>query len=140
MKQSDFIKSSNIPAELIRAVVRQSRGWKAFQEIAADVTNHGADAGFSRWIYYTETNAFTKRNKKAILAYAAEQAKEFGQGLLEMIAGFNVFKRDPVSFDEVAAAVYRGKGYTYMAEQILNVLAWYALEEVARAYCDLLDA
>jgi len=55
-----------------------------------------------------------------------------------VIAGFNVFKRDPVSVDEVARAIYQGRGE--MAEQILNVLAWYALEEVARAYCDLLDA
>ena len=137
MKQSDFIKQSHIPAELIRAVVRQSRGWGQFQEIAADVTNHGASGGFGGWIYYTETNAFTKRNKKAILAYAAEQAKEFGQGLLETIAGFNVFKRDPVSVDEVARAIYQGRGD--MAEQILNVLAWYALEEVARAYVDAIE-
>jgi len=138
MKQSDFIKSSNIPAELIRAVVRQSRGWGRFQEIAADVTNHGASGGYGGWIYYTETNAFTRRHKKAILTYAAEQAKEFGQGLLEMIAGFNVFKRDPVSVDEVARAIYQGKGD--MVEQILNVLAWYALEEVARAYIDSTEA
>jgi len=134
MKQADFIKESNIPAGLIRAVARQSGGWAQFQEIAADVANHGASGGFGGWIYHTETNAFTRRHKKAILAYAAEQAKEFGQGLLEMIAGFNVFKNDSVTVDEVAQAIYQGRGD--MVVQILNVLAWYALEEVARAYVD----
>ncbi len=132
-----LIDSSNIPASLIRAVVKQSGGWESFQESAPDVANHGASGGFHGWIYYTETLAFTRRTKKAILAYAEEQAKEFGQGMLEMICGFGVFRRDPITVGEVAQAIYQGKGDA--ATQVLNVLAWYALEEVARAYCDLME-
>jgi len=132
-----LIDNSNIPASLIRAVVRQSGGWDSFQEMAPDIANHGADAGFHGWIYHKETLAFTRRNKKAIMEYAAEQAKDFGQGTLEMIQGFGVFKRNKPSVDEIAQAIYQGRG-DYSTD-VLNVLAWYALEETARLYYDMVE-
>lgn len=132
-----LIDNSNIPASLIRAVVKQSGGWESFTEMAPDVADHGASGGFNGWIYYTETLAFTRHNRKAIMEYAAEQAKEFGQGTLEMIQGFGVFRNDKPSIDEIAQAIYRERG-NYAAE-VLNVLAWYALEETARLFTDLAD-
>jgi len=38
---------------------------------------------------------------------------------------------------EIAKALYTGRGD--VAEQILTCLAWYAGEEVARSYCDMLE-
>jgi hypothetical protein len=50
--------------------------------------------------------------------------------MLEMIAGFNCLKADKLTLDDVAQAIYTGKGDN--ATSVRNALAWYALEEVAR--------
>ena len=70
MKLSDFVKQSTVPAKLIRAVVRQVGGWEDFQQIAKDVAGNGADDGYKGFIYYVDTVAFTKRNRRAILELA----------------------------------------------------------------------
>jgi hypothetical protein len=135
MTQKKLIDNCSLPASLVLAVVRQSGGWEDFTEMALDVANHGAAGGFHGWIYYTETMAFTRRNKAAILEALKEMASDLGEGVLEMVAGFGVFRNDKPSVDEVARAIYQGKGE--IADQVLNVLAWFALEETARAYADL---
>ncbi len=128
-----FIKATNINATLVRAVVRQVGGWEAFKETAIDVTNHGADGGVSGFIYYNDTVAFTKRQKANIMEMAKEQANDFGSAsVYSMIAGFNCL--NDVEEWEVATAIHTGKGE--MVTQIYNALAWYALEEVSRAYAD----
>lgn len=131
----NLIENCHVPEKLIKAVVKQSGGWNDFSEIAGDVANHGADAGFGGWTYYSDTVAFAKKNRPEILEMAEEQSKEFGQGLLEMICGFGVFRTDKITPDEVARAIYQGKGDRIT--DVLNVLAWYALEEVCRCYTDL---
>lgn len=130
-----MINRSSIPASLIRAVVRQSGGLESFAAMAPDIANHGIDGGFSGWIYYTETVKFWKNNRKLLLEMAAEQASDMGVGMLEMIQGFGVFRNDPISVDDLARALYQGKGDD--AQVIGNVMAWYAAEEVARLYNDL---
>ena len=133
----DMAENSNIPENLIRAVVRQSGGMEAFAEDATDITNHGIDGGFHGWIYYADTCKFWERNRKEILEYAEFQAEEFGQGMLEMITGFGVFQNDPLTVDEVARAIYQGKGA--QVDTVQNVMAWFAAEEVARLYTDLVE-
>jgi hypothetical protein len=133
MKQ--IIDNTNIPSTLVRAVVKQSGGWESFAEMAPDIANHGIDGGFSGWISYSDTCAFWKRNRAAIMEMAEEQAKDFGVGVFEMIQNFGVFRNDPITVDTVARALYQGKGYDVTTVQ--NVMAWYVAEEVARAYTDL---
>lgn len=138
MKMKDFIKEAqHIDPSLIRAVVSQSGGWEAFEENAPDISNHGIDGGFHGWIYYTDTCAFFRRNKKLILAMAEEQARDFGQGLFEMVQGFGAFRKDPISQEALAKAIYTGKGEN--VDVVYNILAWYAAEEVASAYTDIHD-
>jgi hypothetical protein len=132
--QTQFIKSTNIPARLVRAVIRQSGGWDRFEEMAPDISNHGAAGGFNGWIYSVETEAFTKRHRSTIAQLAEEQAKEFGQGVLEMIASFNCFRGLDLEQGEIARCLYTGIGED--ENSIRNALAWYALEETANAYCD----
>lgn len=127
-----FAAQSNIPATLIRAVVRQMGGWEEFKSHAEDVSNHGANGGFSGFIYYSDTAPFCKRNKTDIIAYAKEQAKEFDTTLSSMIANFNCINLDA---EEVAEALYHHLSENL--QEVYNALAWYALEEVARAYCDI---
>lgn len=133
----DMIDRSNIPEKLIRAVIRQSGGFESFAEMAPDISNHGIDGGFHGWVWYTETVKFWKANRKLILEMAEEQAQEFGMGMLEMIQGFGVFRHDPISVDDLARALYQGKGDD--AQVVGNVMAWYPAEEVARLYNDLLE-
>lgn len=135
--QKQLIKNSNLPASLVRAVICQSGGWKSFSEMAEDVANHGADGGFHGWIYYNETCGFTRRNKVAILEALKESADSLGEGMFGMVCGFGIFRNDKPTVDEVARAIYQGKGE--IVDTVLNVLAWFALEETARTYAALID-
>lgn len=137
---SQFIAESGLNASLVRSTVRQCGGWDSFQESAQDVCNHGANAGFGNFIYYTDTVAFSKRNKKAILELCKEQAEEFYGSkctIYEFIAGFNCLKG--ITAYDVANALLCGYG-DYWPDQIYNALAWYALEEMARRYCDIIES
>lgn len=108
--------------------------------ILSDVASHGADAGWSGFIYYRDTIAFTKANRKAIEALAREEADEFGQNVVEMITSFNCLDRsDPAQVEAVGRFVYGGHFQDSKkcdSETVYNALAWYALEETARALTD----
>ncbi len=134
---SELIKQSNIPPKLIRAVVRQMGGWESFTRSAPDITRHGIDGGFSGFIYHSDTDSFAKRNRAEISQMATEQAKEFGQGVIEMIRGFGCFRQGSKPTDEeIGSALYAGKN-AENGINVLNALAWYAGEEVSREYCRL---
>lgn len=132
-----LIKASSIPAELIRAVVRQLGGWQSFKESAPDIAKYGIDGGFHGFIYNKDTHAFTKRNRAAIQAMAAEQANDFGLSITEMIQGFGCFRDGSKPTDaEIGMALFTGKDD---GAGVLNALAWYAGEEVARAFVDMME-
>jgi hypothetical protein len=139
MKQSEFIKASNIPARLIRAVVRQHGGdWDYFCEHASDVSRYGADSGWPGFTYYSDTMPFFRRNRQSILEMAEQMADDVGYpGMLAMIASFGCLKDCKFSQDEIAKALYTSKGEH--TDGIQNAMAWFALEEVARSYCDCLE-
>ena len=132
-----FCEASHIDAKLIRSTVRQMGGWESFSESAEDVSNHGAGTGWNGFTYYSDTVAFTKRNKSLILELAKDLASQFGDvDEYQMIANFNCLRSD-YSVGEVASAIHNPKddGQT----TVMNALAWFVLEEVARSYCDLCD-
>lgn len=135
---SQLCEQSNIPASLIRAVVRQLGGWESFTESAPDISNHGIDGGFHGFIYYSDTKPFAKRNRAAIAKMASDQASDFGTGVIEMIQNFGCFRNGTKPTDsEVGSALYAGKDLN--SSGVLNALAWYAGEEVAREYCRLTE-
>ncbi len=137
--QKEFIKNCHIPA-LAKAVIRQMGGWESFTNYAPDITAHGIDGGFNGFIYYTETEAFAKRNRSNIAEMASEQASEFGTSVVEMIQNFGCFRnnKEKPTDEEIGMALYAGKNKKD-GENILNAMAWYAGEEVARAYCDMTE-
>lgn len=140
LNMKTLIANSSIPATLIRAVVKNMNGWDYFTQECSDVVEHGAACGFGNFIYYTDTVAFTAKNRKAIAAYAAEQSKEIGyKDEIEMVLGFNCLQHEDLTSSDIARALYGRLTDDDKKTTIYNVLAWYALEEVARAYCDLLD-
>lgn len=134
MKMKQFIEATHIPAALVRAVSRQIGGWESFTNCAEDIQDNGADGGFCGFIYYRDTLAFFRRNRKAIMEMAEQMADDLGEGMLKMIAGFNCLRSDELTEDAIAKALYASKGDDMTSIQ--NAMAWFALEEVARSYCN----
>ena len=126
------------PASLVRAVVRQLGGWdEDTAQNCRDIARYGVDGGFSGFIYYTDTVAFFKRNSRYILELAENDVFSLGEkDILSFFASFNCMRSLDVSQNDIARAIYQGKGE--MVEQILNCLAWYAAETVAREISDYL--
>lgn len=134
---STFIQNTSIDAKLVRSVVRQLGGYETFSSCAKDVTNYGADGGFIGFTYHADTVEFTKRNLAAILALCRQQAVDYGMSgsIVEFVAGFNCLKGE--SMHDVERGLYYVN--SDMRPMVYNALAWYALEEVCRAYCDFLE-
>ena len=103
MTLAEFCIKSHLPVSVVRATVRQAGGWESFKEMAADVSNHGANGGFRGFIYYNETVPFSTRNKAGLLEMAQNMADELGEPLYEMIGGFNCLK---ISEGEAAEAIH----------------------------------
>lgn len=138
--QAQFIKSSSIPAPLIRAVIRQMGGWETFTNYAPDITLYGIDGGFNGFIYYHETEPFAARNKDAILELASGQAQEVGyDSTFTLVRSFGCLKGEQFGDADVMRAMCKGRN-PENGPNLLNALAWYAAEEVARAYCNLIEA
>lgn len=95
---------------------------------------------FGNFIYYTDTVAFTAKSRKIIAEYAAEHSTEIGyKDEIEMILGFNCLQHDDLTSSDIARALYGRLTDDDKKTIIYNALAWYALEVVAWAYCDLLE-
>lgn len=132
--QSRFLAESGLNPKLARAVISQMGGWQSFSESALDVCRGGIDGGFHGFIYNVDTEAFAKRNRALIQELASEQAAEFGTSVTEMIQDFGCFRNGTKPTDqEIGLALYAGKE-AKDSVPVLNALAWYAGEEVCRAY------
>jgi hypothetical protein len=106
--QSDDVK------RMIRAIRRQLD-----VDYLRDVAEHGADAGFPGFTYYTDTVKFYNRHEGAIWELLREDADALGyDNVPALIASFNSAHQaeDPTTFK--------------------NLLTWYALETVARNMTD----
>ena len=136
MKIATFKEESNLDHDLIDAVIAQLGGKAAFKESAPDITNHGINGGFSGFIYYADTVKFAQDNRREIMLLAEEMAESIGStGALELIASFNCLNGD-YNQTEIAEAIYNDSDDS---EQVLNALAWFAGEEVARSYSDCVE-
>lgn len=127
-----FCQHTNVDSNLIKAVIRQSGGWRSFQEHATDIANYGIAGGFGGWIYYTETGGFYAKNQQLISDLVESQADEYGyQSALDMI---REFRNLDATMLEIGYTLYGNKRKHAIC--VANALAWYAAEEVARAYTD----
>lgn len=130
-----FVEKSHIEEKLVRAVVRQMGGWENFTNSAPDITNHGIDCGFGGFIYYSETVKFAKQNLSEIMELAKNMADDMGENKYKTIEGFNCLK-DCENLD-AGEAIYNNKSEDH--DTVLNALAWFAGEEVARSYVDMTE-
>lgn len=103
-----------------------------------DVVNHGADAVYAGFTYYADTCRFALDNWAGIIDLARVQAHDSGVGsLCELVAGFRCLRGTSVAevVDVLLAPSYDNDDHT----QVLNALAWFALEETARAIVEGAD-
>jgi len=115
--------------KLINAVAKQMGGMANLKESAADICKHGASGGVAGFIYYTETEAFTKRNFTKIIVLLNEYADDMGTNAIELLKGFNCFKN--MSNAEIFDGLTNSKSDDMAT--VYNGLAWFALEEAARS-------
>lgn len=142
MNKTELINSTNIPESLIDAVINQFGGWEDFTESAQDVVNNGIDCGYGGFIYHVDTVRFANDNLKSIVSLCKQWAEELGEdGAYSFIAGFNCLP--DYSADEIAEAIYTHSidDDTWDDDfvEVMNALAWFAAEEVCRAYDDFLE-
>lgn len=114
----------------LKQLTNSSRLTQETRDTLQDIANHGADAGFPGFTYYTETVAFFKKNRAAIIAMVEEMAEEFSQDPVQFIASFKCLDNDRETRAEIARTIYGRMGKDdYL---VANALAWFALEETAR--------
>lgn len=140
MTLSYFINKTHISGSLVRAVVKQLGGWESFKESAPDIARHSINGGFHGFIYHADTLPFARRNRTAIVELLNEQANELGENVQTMIESFGIFRRSPADTGDklaIAQYLYGGRVSEGNGTQVLNLMAWFAAEEVARAYDDV---
>ena len=102
--------------------------WQEMENVSR--SPYGAAAGFTGFIYYTETVNFWRKHRAAIVALMNEQAEGMGENVLQMVNRFNGLTE--YSADEIGRALYGH--YNPDLNYIYNVFAWFALEQVAFYY------
>jgi len=118
---------------LKRAVMRQFGDSESFYESVPDITNYGASGGVSGFIYYTDTVAFTKRNKAKIMQCLEELSSDCGESIISMLSQRKCLKG--LTQREIMEGLYNPKSDD--KTQVYNALAWYALEDVAHLVYDM---
>ncbi len=115
---------------LKNAVIEQLGGDDESIHYAIDtIQNCGASGGVGGFIYYSETTEFARNNMNDIYSLLKDQASEYGYDCaFKMVSEFNCLKDHKYSPHEIADVIYN-KANEDDETQILNALAWYALEE-----------
>lgn len=139
MKMSEFIESTDVPESIVRAVVRALGGWKEFEATAPAVDGHGADAGFAGFTYYSDTVAFFRKHRAALLEML--KADEFDtMGANDVAAFVSSFRcMADVSADAIAETLYGRWKDSEWSTTVANGIAWYALGAVCREYVNIAD-
>lgn len=104
-----------------------------------DIANHGIMGGYVGFTYYSETIDFWNKNRIEIRKALVNMADNLGEDLLSMIQGFNCLKDLDLTQDQIARVIYTDEE-TEDRTAIINAMSWFAAEEVARAYNDLLES
>ena len=119
-------KARQVIHPLKRAVSRQMGGAECLYESAYDIASHGANCGWSGFVYYSDTVAFTKRHKQKIISCLKEDALNCGESFANFVSGFRCFKG--MTQDEIMDGLYNPKSIHMII--VYTGLAWYALESV----------
>ena len=125
-------EQTGISTTLINAVIR-----KVGKDHLQDVMTHGADTGWNGFTYTIDCVNFFKRHKADILRMINDLASDLGENPAVMVANFSCLK---IKADDAEGMreIYRALDRRIQGDEttVANALAWFALEEVARAMCD----
>ena len=131
MTLTKFAQTCSAGETLTRAVVRQIGGWEEFKERAQDICSHGADGGYSGFIYYSDTVKFYEDHKAEIYSLVHNTSQEFGdESAIAFVKNFACLKES--TEEEIGKTLYGGEVDTFVA----NALAWFALESVSYDYAN----
>jgi hypothetical protein len=129
----------------LRKAVSEQLGYELNEPEAAEalqeVANHGADSGFSGFIYYSETVKFARDNMKLIIEQLESDASDYGVDVFQMISDFNCLSDGNYQPFKIASVIYDNADEATINDgadtAILNALAWYALESIAQEHNDM---
>jgi len=132
----EIITSSSFSEKLIRSTVRQLGGIILARQQLNDISLHGADKGYTGFIYHCDTVAFFNRNKKDIMYLIKQDADDMGYDLSDMLLSFGCLKHEEK--EDVLEFLYNTSersNQKYIA--IKNCLAWYTVERIAFVYSNI---
>ena len=129
----------NVSERMLSDISRRVGTWEEYRDrIAQEINDHGADCGFSGFIYYYETAAFSRGHSDEIMVMLRDLASDVGQMPAEMVAGFNCLS-GVVDRDTVAAVLAFGRANDDDRAVVQNALAWFALETVSARLVDYME-
>ena len=116
-------------AKLINAVVS-----RIGKDSIMDVVNHGADAGYSGFTYYSDTCSFYRKHRADINQWIKDTFSDYGyKSAVEMVKNFNCAKDEEE--ENIGRCIYGGRlNGNDETMNVMNCLAWFALEEVCRLF------
>ena len=130
LSKSEVIKNNSDFKTLINAVVSNLDGMESIE----DINSHGIDGGYGNFVYYSDTHSFAIKYRKQIIELLEQSADSMGVDVVEMVAGFGVFRRSPMDSDD-KKDLYRYLGGAKVEQgEITNIMAWFAAEEVCRMF------
>ena len=132
MKSKTQVIRENSKYRLLINAVLDRIGYKENKVVVQDVNNSGAGAGYSGFIYHSETHSFTIRYRKYIIMLLEDTAD--GQNIEEMVAGFDVIRKSEMDLQDRRDLYKLLGGGKPSQGTITNVMAWFALEEVCRMF------
>jgi hypothetical protein len=115
---------------------------KDFRELSQElkeVSEHGADCGWSGFTYYTDTIAFYKKHRQDIVQHMEQTAADMGTDIISMVQSFGDFRNsDKPTPSEVGRALWESKTEEDLTN-LYNLFSWYVLEEVAHTWYRYLE-
>jgi hypothetical protein len=108
--------------------------------IFENCAKHGANCGFSGFIYYCDTIPFFKANRQDIINHMEQTAAGLGEDIITMVQNFGVFRNSKKpTVSEVGKALWNKGHNQENFTTLYNVFAWYAFEEVSRTWYQYLE-
>ena len=115
---------------LINAVVRQLGG----TDYLSDIRSHGISGGYPGFTYYSDTVKFAGRYRSLIVRLLEELADDLGEDVVSMVSNFGYFRQNTMDAED-KKDLYRFLGGGKCKETTIpNLMAWFAVEEIARMF------
>ena len=105
---------------------------KEFKKNVSDYQN--ASGGIPGFTYYSDTHKFALKNQSLINDLLDEQADQMGEDVFTMISGFGIFRNGMDKYEKKDIYKFLGGNKnekSYESNSVLNVLAWFAVEQLA---------